>query len=217
VNNPHNPTGRVLTDEELRAIAELCVEFDVIAISDEVYEEMVFEGSHRRLAAYDGMWERTLTLSSLGKTFSLTGWKVGWAIGPAGLTAGVRAAHQFLTFTTPTPVQHGAAEALQAPADFYEAMCDGYRRKRDLLSAGLTRAGFDVHVPQGTYFLMAGHPEAIDDRAFCSRLVREARVAAIPPSVFYHGEAGGSGLVRFAFCKDEATLEEAVDRITRLL
>lgn len=217
VNNPHNPTGRVFSDDELQLIADLCVEFDVIAISDEVYEEMVFDGAHRRLAALEGMWDRTLTLSSLGKTFSLTGWKVGWAIGPAPLTAAVRAAHQFLTFTTPTPVQHGAAAALGAPRDFYDAMRDDYRVKRDLLSDGLSGAGFDVHIPQGTYFLMAGHPDATDDRAFCRRLVTEARVAAIPPSVFYHGSAGGAGLVRFAFCKDEATLKEAVDRIEKLL
>jgi L-glutamine---4-(methylsulfanyl)-2-oxobutanoate aminotransferase len=217
VNNPHNPTGRVLTDAELSAIARLCVEFDVIAISDEVYEEMVYDGEHRRLAAYDGMWDRTLTLSSLGKTFSLTGWKVGWAIGPAHLSAGLRSAHQFLTFTTPTPVQHGAVAALGAPAEFYRAMRDDYRSKRDLLAEGLSGAGFSVHIPQGTYFLMAGHPEAGDDRAFCRRLVTEAGVAAIPPSVFYGRPSDGAGMVRFAFCKDEKTLEEAIARITNYL
>ena len=114
VNNPHNPTGRVFTDDELAVIASLCVEYDVIAITDEVYEEMVYDGEHRRLATYEGMWERTLTLSSIGKTFSLTGWKVGWGIAPPALTAGLRAAHQFLTFTTPTPVQHGAVAAMGA-------------------------------------------------------------------------------------------------------
>ena len=120
LNNPHNPTGRVFTDEELSAIAALCVEYDAIAITDEVYEEMVYDGMHRRLASYEGMWERTLTLSSIGKTFSLTGWKVGWGIGPPGLTVGLRAAHQFLTFTTPTPVQNGAVAAMAAPPGFYE-------------------------------------------------------------------------------------------------
>ncbi|MGD2061842.1 MAG: aminotransferase class I/II-fold pyridoxal phosphate-dependent enzyme, partial [Acidimicrobiia bacterium] len=149
----------------------------------------------------------------LGKTFSLTGWKVGWAIGPAHLTAGLRSAHQFLTFTTPTPVQHGAVAALGASETFYQDMRDSYRRKRDVLAAGLTRAGFDVYLPQGTYFLIAGHPQAADDRAFCRRLVAEARVATIPPSVFYDDPTQVSGLVRFAFCKDEATLEEAVARI----
>lgn len=215
LNNPHNPTGRVFTDAELRAIAELCVEFDVIAISDEVYEEMVYEGEHRRLACYEGMWERTLTLSSLGKTFSLTGWKVGWAIAPPGLTEGLRSAHQFLTFTTPTPVQHGAVAALGAPGSFYAEMRESYRAKRDLLARGLGETGFQVHVPQGTYFMMAGHADATDDKAFCHRLVAEARVAVIPPSVFYHDRAAGAGLVRFAFCKDESTLEEAIERIVQ--
>jgi aspartate/methionine/tyrosine aminotransferase len=213
VNNPHNPTGRVFDDEELRHIADFCREFDVIAISDEVYEEMYFDDPPRRLATHDGMWERTLTLSSLGKTFSLTGWKVGWALGPPDLTVGLRSAHQFLTFTTPTPVQHGAAAAFQASPNFYRDMRESYRRKRDLLASGLKRSGFDVHLPQGTYFLMAGHPEASDDRAFCRRLVTETRVATIPPSVFYNHPSGGSGLIRFAFCKDEATLEEAIQRI----
>jgi len=213
LNNPHNPTGRVFSDVELTEIARLCVAHDVIAICDEVYEEMVYEGEHRRLATYPGMWERTLTLSSLGKTFSLTGWKVGWAIGPAHLTAGLRSAHQFLTFTTPTPVQHGAVAALAAPPGFYDDMRGDYRAKRDVLAAGLSMAGFEVFLPAGTYFLMAGHPEAADDRAFCRRLVTEAGVAAIPPSVFYSDPAKGSGLVRFAFCKDESTLQEAVRRI----
>ncbi|HEX6219917.1 MAG TPA: aminotransferase class I/II-fold pyridoxal phosphate-dependent enzyme [Acidimicrobiia bacterium] len=214
VNNPHNPTGRVFTDEELRVIAELCVEHDVIAICDEVYEEMVYDATHRRLATHDGMWERTLTLSSLGKTFSLTGWKVGWAIGPRHLTAGLRSAHQFLTFTTPTPVQHGAVAALASPQGFYEEMRASYRNKRDVLARGLADNGFEVHLPQGTYFLMAGHPDAEDDREFCRRLVTEVGVAAIPPSVFYSDPSKGSGLVRFAFCKDESTLEEAIDRIS---
>lgn len=216
VNNPHNPTGRVLTDEELTAIAGLCVEYDVIAICDEVYEEMTYGAIHRRLASYPGMWERTLTLSSLGKTFSLTGWKVGWAIGAAPLTRGLRSAHQFLTFTTATPVQHGAVAALDAPQAFYDQMRDDYRGKRDLLCAGLSDNGFEVFTPEGTYFLMASHPQANDDRAFCRRLVTEAGVAAIPPSVFYGDPSRGPGLVRFAFCKDEDTLQEAIDRISRL-
>jgi aspartate/methionine/tyrosine aminotransferase len=216
VNNPHNPTGRVFSDAELGAIAELCLENDAIAICDEVYEEMTYGATHRRLAAYPDMWERTLTLSSLGKTFSLTGWKVGWAVGPPHLTAGLRAAHQFLTFTTPTPVQHGAVAALGAGSTFYEEMRESYAKKRDLLAQGLSNTGFEVYLPQGTYFLMAGHPDAADDRDFCRRLVIEAGVAAIPPSVFYSDPSRGSGLVRFAFCKDEATLEEAIERIARI-
>ena len=217
VNNPHNPTGRVYTAEELGAIAELCREFDVIAICDEVYEEMVYDAEHLRLATFDGMWDRTLTLSSLGKTFSLTGWKVGWAIGPASLTAGLRSAHQFLTFTTPTPVQHGAVAALEAPPVFFEEMRTDYRSKRDLLSAGLETAGFDVYPSQGTYFLMAGHAEAGDDKEFCRRMAVDGGVVAIPPSVFYSDPSSGAGLVRFAFCKDEDTLKEAIGRISTFM
>jgi len=213
LNNPHNPTGRVFTTEELQSIADLCIKYDVIAISDEVYEEMTYETPHQRLATFDGMWERTVTLSSLGKTFSLTGWKLGWAIAPAGLTAGIRSAHQFLTFTTPTPVQLGGVGALAAPDGFYDELRSDYRGKRDLLAKGLADAGFEVHLPQGTYFLLAGHPQAGDDRAFCRRLVAEAGVATIPPSVFYNRRELGSGMVRFAFCKDEDTLNEAISRI----
>lgn len=213
VNNPHNPTGRVFTANELQAIADLCIEHDAIAISDEVYEEMTFGAPHLRLATFEGMWGRTLTLSSLGKTFSLTGWKLGWAIGPPGLSAGLRSAHQFLTFTTPTPVQHGAVAAMEAPMSFYEEMRASYKSKRDLLANGLESAGFEPHVPEGTYFLMAGHPDALDDRAFCRELVARAGVVTIPPSVFYARPELGSGLVRFAFCKDERVLEEAIERL----
>lgn len=213
VNNPHNPTGRVFTAEELRWVADLCIEYDVIAICDEVYEEMTFDREHLRLATFDGMWDRTLTLSSLGKTFSLTGWKLGWSIGPAALSAGLRAAHQFLTFTTPTPVQHGAVAAMGAPAAFYEEMRRDYRAKRDLLASGLESAGFRPHLPEGTYFMMAGHPDASDDRRFCRELVERAGVATIPPSVFYSRPEQGSGMVRFAFCKDDAILEEAIERL----
>jgi len=164
------------------------------------------------------MWERTLTLSSLGKTFSLTGWKVGWAIGPPHLTAGVRAAHQFMTFTTPTPVQHGAVAALGAPQSLFDDLRSSYLAKRDLLQAGLAEVGFDVYQPQGTYFMMAGHARFgfSDDRAFCYHLAETTRVVAIPPGVFYHRPEDGASLVRFAFCKDEGTLSEALERLAVL-
>jgi L-glutamine---4-(methylsulfanyl)-2-oxobutanoate aminotransferase len=218
LNNPNNPTGRVFTDAELSAIASLCLEHDVIAITDEVYEEMVYDGEHRRLATYDGMWDRTVTLSSLGKTFSLTGWKLGWGITPSALTAGLRAAHQFLTFTTPTPVQHGAIAAMAAPATFYDELRSSYLKKRDLLAGGLEGVGFEVHRPEGTYFMMAGFDRFgfTDDRSFCRYLAETTRVVAIPPSVFYHHPEDGSRLVRFAFCKDEAILTEALDRMSAL-
>ncbi|MGH8947989.1 MAG: aminotransferase class I/II-fold pyridoxal phosphate-dependent enzyme, partial [Acidimicrobiia bacterium] len=218
LNNPNNPTGRVFTDQELSAIAALCLEHDVIAITDEVYEEMVYDGEHRRLATYQGMRDRTVTLSSLGKTFSLTGWKLGWSIAPPALTTGVRAAHQFLTFTTPTPVQHGAIAAMGAPKTFYEDLRSSYLKKRNLLADGLESVGFEVHRPEGTYFMMAGFERFGfgDDRSFCRFLAEKTRVVAIPPSVFYHHPEEGSKLVRFAFCKDDAILSEALHRMRAL-
>ena len=218
INTPHNPTGRVFDGEELTAVAELCHEFDTIAITDEVYERMVFAGSHISLATLEGMWDRTVTLSSLGKSFSLTGWKVGWAIAPEHLTAGVRAAHQFLTFTTASPMQHGAAAALAAPDSYYDDLRTAYRSRRDLLATGLTELGFEVHLPAGTYFMLADHTAFgfTDDVAFVKHLIEAAGVAAIPPSAFYSHKPDGAALVRFAFCKDETTLAAAIDRMASL-
>lgn len=218
INSPHNPSGRMFDEEELGAVADLCVRHDAIAISDEVYEEIIFGPTHLRLATFPGMADRTVTLSSIGKTYSLTGWKVGWAIASPPLTAGVRAAHQYMTFTTPTPVQHGAVAALEAPDSFYEDLRAGYGQRRDLLAAGLTDIGFDVHVPEGTYFMLAGYSRFSDDddRAFAMRLVKETGVAVIPPSVFYNDPVDGRGLVRFAFCKQMPVLEEALSRLSSL-
>jgi aspartate/methionine/tyrosine aminotransferase len=218
VNTPHNPTGRVFTRDELESVAALCREYDVIAITDEVYEHMVYDGDHVSLATLDGMWDRTVTLSSLGKTFSLTGWKVGWAVGPEHLTAGVRAAHQFLTFTTASPLQHGAAAALRAPAAYYNELVAAYRSRRDLLADGLNDLGFEVFTPAGTYFMLADHTPFgfTDDVAFVRHLIETTGVAAIPPSAFYHHSDDGASLVRFAFCKDEATLAAAIDRLDSL-
>ncbi len=218
VNTPHNPTGRVFDREELEAVAEICRRHDLIAITDEVYERIVYEGTHLRLATFPGMAERTLTLSSIGKSFSLTGWKTGWAIGPESLTAAVRAAHQFLTFTTPNPMQHGAAAALAAPDAYYDELVAGYRRRRDLLTAGLAELGFDVTVPEGAYYVLADHtPFGFpDDVSFVQHLITEVGVAAIPPSAFYPASDEGRRLVRFAFCKDEETLGEALRRLRRL-
>ncbi|MCZ6835781.1 MAG: aminotransferase class I/II-fold pyridoxal phosphate-dependent enzyme, partial [Planctomycetota bacterium] len=217
VNTPHNPTGKVYSREEMEMIASLCKEFDCLAISDEVYEHLVFEGEHIRMATLDGMWERTITLSSLGKTYSLTGWKIGWAIAPGNLTQGVRSAHQFLSFATATPLQHGAVAALQADQSYYDEFIANYRGWRDLLVDGLSRIGFEVYKPAGTYFVLADHSSfGFDtDVEFCRHLVKEVGVAAIPPSAFYHDPADGHKLVRFAFCKDEKTLREALSRMER--
>jgi len=215
VNTPHNPTGKVFTRAELELIADLCRRHDAIAITDEVYERLVFDVEHVRMASLDGMRERTVTLSSLGKTFSLTGWKIGWAVAPPPLSAGVRAAHQFLTYATATPFQHGAAAALNAPQSYFDGFVAAYRERRDHLLQGLADVGFNVQPPDGTYFVLADHtPFGFpDDVAFCRHLIEHVGVAAIPPSAFYHDPADGASLVRFAFCKDLDTLDEAVRRM----
>jgi aspartate/methionine/tyrosine aminotransferase len=218
VNTPHNPSGRVFDREELQAIADLCVEHDLIAISDEVYEHMVYEGEHISLATLPGMWERTVTCSSLGKTFSLTGWKIGWAIAPAPLTDALRAAHQFVTYAISTPLQYGAAAALGAGEHYYDELLVAYRERRDVLVAGLSAVGFRLLEPQGAYFVYADHtPFGFDDDvAFVEHLIREVGVAAIPPSAFYHDPTDGADFVRFSFCKDIRTLEAALERLGAL-
>ena len=215
VNTPHNPTGKVYDRAELELIASLCIEHDALAITDEVYERLIFEGKHIRLASLPSMFERTVTLSSLGKTFSLTGWKVGWAIAPPALTRGVRAAHQYLTFATATPFQHAAAAALRGEQSYFDEFIAAYRRRRDLLVGGLRELGFNVKPPAGTYFVLADHtPFGLgDDVAFCRHLIEHVGVAAIPPSAFYHDPADGRSLVRFAFCQKEQTLHEALERM----
>ncbi len=218
VNTPHNPTGHVFTGAELQLIADLCIQNDVIAITDEVYERIVYDGSHLRLATFPGMWERTLTLSSIGKSFSLTGWKTGWAIGPEPLTGAVRAAHQFLTFTTPNPMQYGSAAAVAAPDAYFDELVASYRSKRDLLAGGLQALGFDVFTPAGAYYILADHRRFgfADDVSFVHHMVEQAGVAAIPPSAFYSDPADGKDLVRFAFCKTEPVLVEALSRMRAL-
>ncbi len=218
VNSPHNPTGHVFDMNECLLIGRLAAEHDAIVITDEVYERMVYEGSMVRIATLPDMWDRTLTLSSIGKSFSLTGWKTGWAIGPPALTAGVRAAHQFLTFTTPNPMQAGAAVALRAPDSYYQDLQGSYRAKRDLLVSGLREIGFDVRPPAGAYYALADHtPFGFgSDLEFVDHLIDEVGVAAIPPSAFYHRTDEGRRLVRFAFCKDDSLLESALDRLRSL-
>jgi aspartate/methionine/tyrosine aminotransferase len=219
VNTPHNPTGRVFGPDEMSLIADLASAHDVTVVTDEVYERMVYEGEHIRMATLPGMWDRTLTLSSIGKSFSLTGWKTGWAIGPDHLTAAVRAAHQYLTFTTPNPMQFGAAAALGVGDDYYRDLLDGYRTRRDLLVDGLASVGFEVAIPEGAYYVLANHRRFgfDDDVGFVHHLIEQVGVAAIPPSAFYHGSDQGRSLVRFAFCKDLAVLEAALERMSTAL
>lgn len=218
LNTPHNPTGKVFTREELSLIAGLCREHDAIVITDEVYERLVFEGEHVSMASLPGMRERTVTLSSLGKTYSLTGWKIGWAIAPPELSRGLRRAHQFITFSSATPLQHGAVAALRAPDSYYEQLLADYRKRRDFLVDGLRDVGFTVFPPAGTYFVLADHTAFgfPDDVTFCRHLTKDIGVAAIPPSSFYDDPASGKNLVRFAFCKDVDTLREAIERLRAL-
>ena len=218
LNTPHNPTGKVFSRDELELLGALCREHDAICVTDEVYEHLVYDGTHVPMAALPGMRERTITISSFGKTFSLTGWKIGWAAAPPELTAAVRAAHQFITFATATPLQHGAAAALAAGPEYYAALLADYRGKRDYLVRELARIGFAVSPPAGTYFACAGFRAFgfDDDRAFVRHLIENVGVAAIPPSVFYDHPEHGRSYVRFAFCKRPETLERAVERLEKL-
>ncbi len=216
VNTPHNPTGRVLDRDELEAIAALCREHDLVAVTDEVYEHLVLDGEHVPLATLDGMAARTLTISSVGKTYSLTGWKIGWASGPAELVGAVRGVKQFLTFAGGTPLQHAAAAALDAGDELPAALAAELRAKRDRLAAGLRDAGFGVLPCAGTYFLTAdatalGYDDA---EALCLRLPHEAGVVAIPITAFTAAPTPETRpLLRFAFCKREPVLDEAIARL----
>ena len=218
VNSPHNPTGKVLTPDELAAIAALCVDHDLIAVTDEVYEHIVFDGVHRPLASFPGMASRTLTVSSAGKTFSFTGWKVGWACGPAPLVDAVRTAKQFLTYVNGAPFQPAAALGLGLDDGYFAGLRDGLREQRDLLCSGLEAAGLTVFRPAGTYFVTTDiRPLGESDGlAFCRSLPARCGVAAVPNAVFYQDPARGRHLVRFAFCKRPEVLAEAASRLATL-
>jgi N-succinyldiaminopimelate aminotransferase len=211
LNSPHNPTGKVFSRAELELVADVCREHELIAVTDEVYEHLVYDGQHIPLATLPGMAERTVGISSLGKTFSVTGWKVGWASGPAALVAGVRAAKQFLSFSGATPFQHAGAVALALPDTFYGGLAEAFRAKRDRLCAGLEAAGLRPIRPAGTYFVNARVDG--DGVAFCRELPERAGVVAIPTGVFYDHPDAGRSLVRFAFCKREAVIDEAAARL----
>jgi aspartate/methionine/tyrosine aminotransferase len=221
LNTPHNPTGKVFTKDELAVIAALCITHDVHVLADEVYEHLTYDDAkHLSIAALPGMRERTLTLSSSGKTFSLTGWKIGWGTGPAPLVQAAQAAHQFLTFATATPLQVAIGKALVELGDaFFATLRAEYDLRRRFLLEVLTDAGFTPAVPQGTYFILASYEKLSnqDDRAMARTLVEEHGVAAIPPSVFYSvAPEEGRRLLRFAFCKKTETLERAAERLRKL-
>ena len=218
VNSPHNPTGRVFSHQELAVIAELAIKHDAIVLSDEVYDKLVLTGSHIPIATLPQMRERTITLRSLGKVFSVTGWKIGWSVAPPKFTTAMRSAHQFTTFCAATPLQVAAATALRAPDSYFESYREEYRQRRDVLVDGLRAVGFNVHSPEGTYFVLADHTPFgfSDDVSFCHHLAKECRVVGIPPTAFYSQSNDGEGLVRFAFCKGLETLKTAVERLHSL-
>ncbi|SFF70991.1 N-succinyldiaminopimelate aminotransferase [Actinacidiphila alni] len=218
LNSPHNPTGMVLTPAELAAIAAIAVEHDLLVVTDEVYEHLVFDGAHTPLISLPGMRDRTVSISSAGKTFSFTGWKVGWVTGSRELVAAVRTTKQFLTYVASGPFQYAVAEALALPDTYYTAFRDDLRTKRDLLSAGLTDAGFTTYTPQGTYFIttdISALAPGTDALTFCRTLPAKCGVVAVPNSVFYDHPTAGRTQVRFAFCKKPEVLTDAADRLRK--
>ena len=222
LNTPHNPSGRVFTLEEMTMIADLCKEHDVTVISDEVYEHLVFDPfKHIPMATLPGMLERTITVSSMGKTFSATGWKIGWVYGTPELVKGVSQAHQFVTFAVNHPAQVAAAAALNFPGTYFEDFQAMYTAKRDLLMRGLNNSGMKAFQPEGTFFVMADFAEVFDgdDIEFARYLTSEIGVACIPPTFFYSNEHAhmASTQARFAFCKSDATLQEAGERLAGLV
>ena len=216
INTPNNPTGKVFTRAELTTIAELCRRWDVLAITDEIYEHIIYDGCrHVPMAAIDGMADRTVTLNSLSKTYSVTGWRVGWAIAPPGLTGAIRKVHDFLTVGAAAPLQEAGAVALSFPETYYAELAAGYQRRRDMLLALLEPRGFVCFTPRGAYYVMTdiGGFGFADDVEFSRYLVQEVGVAVVPGSSFYHDPALGRTKVRFTFCKRDETLQEAGRRL----
>jgi N-succinyldiaminopimelate aminotransferase len=217
LNSPHNPTGSVFTRDELAVIAGLARERDLLVVADEVYEHMVYAGEHVPIGSLPGMRERTVSISSAGKTFSFTGWKIGWVTASPELVTAVRAVKQFLTFVSGGPFQYAIAEALRMPDAYFTGIGADLRGKRDLLCAGLSQAGFSVYPPEGTYFVTTdiGQLGAGDGVDFCRSLPHEAGVVAIPNAVFYDDPEAGRTQVRFAFCKRPEVLQDALDRLEK--
>lgn len=218
INTPHNPTGKVYTKNELQLIADLCQKYDVIAVVDSVYEHIIFdEETHHTLATFPGMAERTVTISSFGKTFSVTGWKIGWTIAPPELTQGIVTGHQFITFCGVAPLQAAAAEVFKwaDESGYYDSLAAMYQRKRDYLLDALSDVGLPPIKPRGTYFAMVDISELdfANDIEFCRYLTTEVGVAAIPPSAFYQDPADGATVARFTFCKTDEALERAAERL----
>jgi aspartate/methionine/tyrosine aminotransferase len=219
VNTPHNPTGKVYTREELELIAALCQEHDAIAITDEIYEHLVYEGEHVSMATLPGMADRTITISGASKTYSITGWRIGWLVAPAALTAGIRKVHDFLTVGAAHPLQIAVASALRFAPAFYDGLLEAYRGRRIALVEGLRDCGFQPNPPAGAYYVMAGIEAltSLDDVAFAHRLVEVAAVATVPASSFYSRPELGRRQVRFSFPKRQETIERGLAALRQAL
>ena len=219
LNTPNNPTGKVFTRTELEFIRDLCLEHDALAVTDEIYEHILYDGAvHVPMAQIEGMRDRTVTINGMSKTYSVTGWRVGWAVAPAPISGAIRKVHDFLTVGAPAPLQEAGAAALGLPRAYYSRLAEGYRARRDRLLPALRQAGFQAYVPRGAYYIMTdirGFGFA-DDVSFATHLVRDIGVAVVPGSSFYSDPGEGRHQVRFAFCKRDSTLDEAAARLLRL-
>ena len=218
VNTPHNPTGRVFNREEISLIAELCLKYDAIAITDEIYEHIRYAGGHHVLATWPGMRERTVTISGLSKTFSCTGWRLGYAIAPAEMSSPIRKVHDFLTVGAPAPLQAAGAIGMAFGAEYYNQMALDYRERRDVMVNALNDAGFKFSAPEGAYYVLADFTELSDLRGveFAMWLAKEIGVATVPGTSFYHDPKLGEKVTRFAFCKKLETLEKAAERLAQI-
>ncbi|RAW46851.1 pyridoxal phosphate-dependent aminotransferase [Halorubrum sp. 48-1-W] len=213
LNHPHNPTGKVFTPEELELIAEVAVAEDLIVITDEIYEHIVYADHYRSPVTVDGLAERTVVCTGMSKTYSVTGWRVGFVLAPEPLSAELRKFHDYTSICAPTPFQHAGVEALSLPEGYYDELSDSYERRREQLYDGLRSVGLDPVKPDGAYYMLTRYPTDEDDTEFCFRLIREAGVAAVPGSSFYTD--GGEEWVRFTFSRNEETIDRAIDRLDR--